>query len=175
MRAKWSLISKTDDQLLNLYHQATRKAINYCIEKGIAELIIGDPTGVEKNTKKEKRLSRKSRQKVSQMETGTIKKHLEYKAKEAGIATCFVGERNTSKQCPACGELNHPRGRVYRCSACGFVGHRDGKAAFMMIRKKYPDTAAPVRFKFEHKQPIPKYRKAWDMTGVTFGLSPVLA
>ncbi|MGD0657258.1 MAG: transposase [Syntrophorhabdales bacterium] len=165
IRARWSLISKTDDQLLNLYHQVTRKAINYCIEKGIAELIIGDPAGVEKNTKKEKRLSRKSRQKVSQMGTGTIKKHLEYKAKEAGIATCFVGERNTSKECPACGELNHPRGRVYRCSSCGFEGHRDGKAAFMMIRKKYPDTTVPVRFRFEHKQPIPKYRKAWDKKG----------
>jgi hypothetical protein len=35
----------------------------------------------------------------------------------------------------------------------------------MMIRKKYPDTTVPVRFRFEHKQPIPKYRKAWDKKG----------
>jgi len=94
------------------------------------------------------------------METGTIKKYLAYKAKEVGIKTCFVGERNTSKECPACGAINHPRGRVYRCSSCGFEGHRDGKAAFMMIKKKYPDILVPERFEFEHKQSSPKYRKA---------------
>ena len=152
-------MNKTDNQVLNLYHQATRKAIDYCIERGICELIIGNPAGVEKNTKKEKRLNRPSRQKVSQMETGTIKRFLKYKAKEAGISTCFVGERNTSKQCPVCGRLNHPKGRTYRCTGCGFVGHRDGKAAFMMIRKKHPDIPTPDVFGIGHIQSIPKYRK----------------
>lgn len=39
----------------------------------VSSLVIGDPAGVEKNTRKQKRLSRKARQKVSQMETGRIK------------------------------------------------------------------------------------------------------
>jgi putative transposase len=158
IRAKHSLINKTDDQLRDLLHQATRKAIDYCLEHGIAELIIGNPAGVEKNTKKEKRLNRKSRQKVSQMETGMIKKYLQYKAKEEGVKSRFVGERNTSKECPDCGKLNKPRGRVYRCK-CGFTAHRDGKAAFMMIRKAYPETPSPESFIFRHIQSLPKYRK----------------
>jgi putative transposase len=159
VRAKKSLINKTDAQVHDLLHQATRKAIGYCVERGIAELVIGDLRGVEKNTKKEKRLNRKSRQKVSQMEAGTIKRFLKYKAKEAGISTCFVGERNTSKECPVCGKLNHPKDRAYRCTGCGFTGHRDGKAAFMMIRKKHPDMPTPEVFDIGHIQSIPKYRK----------------
>lgn len=159
IRAKGRLKGKTDVQVRDLLHQATRKAINWCRDHGVAELIIGNPAGVEQNTKKKKRLSRKNRQKVSQMETGRIKQYLRYKATEAGIASCLVGERDTSKECPHCGSHNSVSGRVYRCKACGFVGHRDGKAGFMMIRKKYPEVAAPAVFRIGHTQALPTYRK----------------
>lgn len=157
-RARGKLRTKTDHQVRDLLHQATRKAVAWCKDNGVKELVIGDPAGVEQNTKKNKRLRRKSRQKVSQMETGRIKHYLGYKAEELGITTCLVGERGTSRDCPVCGRANRPAGRNYQCK-CGFTSHRDGKAAFMMIRRKYPAIALPKLFRFEHKQAIPTYRK----------------
>lgn len=157
-RARGKLRTKTDQQVKNLIHQATRKAIDWCQDHAVKELVIGNPAGVEQNTKKHKRLKRKSRQKVSQMETGRIKHYLNYKATEVGIATCLVGERGTSRDCPVCGRANRPSGRNYRCR-CGFVSHRDGKAAFMMIRQQHPSTRLPKHFRFEHRQAIPTYRK----------------
>ncbi len=157
-RARGKLRTKTDRQVRDLLHQATRKAVGWCVDNNVAELVIGNPAGVEQNTKKQKRLSRKVRQKVSQMETGRIKQYLGYKAKEAGITTCLVGERGTSRDCPVCGRANRSAGRIYQC-ACGFTSHRDGKAAFMMIRQKYSDVCVPERFSFHHKQAIPTYRK----------------
>lgn len=157
IRAKGRMKAKAENQICNHLHHATRKAINWCEEKGVSELILGNPAGVEKNTKKHKRLSRRARQKVSQMETGRIKNYLRYKAEEAGIATCLVGERGTSKDCPECGSQNRPAGRVYRC-ACGFTGHRDAKAGFMMIRKKH-QVPTPATFRIQHQQAVPTYRK----------------
>lgn len=159
IRAKGRMKSKSNNQVRDLLHQATRKAIAWCKEMGVAELVIGNPAGVEKDTKKRRRLTRKSRQKVSQMEAGTIKKYLRYKAQEAGINSCLTQERGTSSDCPVCGCKNHPAGRTYHCVQCGFKSHRDGKAGFMMIRKKYPDTPLPEKFTFSHVQSIPKYRK----------------
>ncbi|WP_303720444.1 transposase [Malonomonas rubra] len=159
VRARARLISKTDNQLRDLFHQATRKAINWCIEKSVVELIIGDPQGVEQKTKKKKRLNRKCRQKVSQMEYGRVKDYLTYKAKEAGIKSCFVNERGTSKECPECGLENHVSGRIYRCKECGFEAHRDGKASFLMIRKKHKKLKTPDKFTMTHTQCVPKYRK----------------
>ena len=159
VRAKARLTAKTDNQMRDLFHKATRKAIDWSCEKSVAELVIGNPKGVEQNTKKQHRLNKKARQKVSQMEYGRIKRYLEYKAKEAGIKTCLVNERGTSKDCPECGSENHPKGRNYKCNRCGFLGHRDGKAAFLMVRKKYPDVETPEKFTLEHTQCAPKYRK----------------
>lgn len=159
IRAKGRLKSKTNRQLRDMLHKATRTTINHCIRENIRELVIGDPEGVEKNTKKAKRLNRKSRQKVSQMEYGRIKHYLQYKAQEAGITSCLVNERNTSKECPRCGALNHVSGRTYKCGACGFTGHRDGKAGFLILRKKHKELLTPPQFSLLHQQATPKYRK----------------
>ena len=159
LRAKHRLKGKTNAQVQDLLHKATRKAINWCIKHQVAELVIGNPAGVEKDTKKQKRLSRKSRQKVSQMETGRIKHYLGYKARESGIASCLVGERGTSSDCPQCGSSHKPQGRTFRCPGCGFTAHRDGKASFMMLWKKHPEIPLPERFAIQHVQSNPKYRK----------------
>lgn len=159
IRAKGSIKGKTDAQVRDLLHKATRKAINWCLFNDVGELVIGNPAGVEKNTKKKKRLGRKSRQKVSQMETGRIKQYLRYKAGEAGIASCFVGEQGTSSTCPECGQVHKPKGRTFRCPKCGFTAHRDGKAGFMMLWKKHPTIPLPESFRIQHVQSFPKYRK----------------
>jgi len=165
IRAKGSLKGKTDAQVRDLLHKATRKAINWCTNNGVGELVIGNPAGVEKNTRKKKRLGRKSRQKVSQMETGRIKQYLRYKAKESGIASCFVGERGTSSTCPECGHVHKPKGRTFRCPKCGFTAHRDGKAGFMMLWKKHPEIPLPMGFTIQHVQSFPKYRKSACVDG----------
>ncbi len=163
IRAKGRLKSKTDDQVRDMLHHATRKAISWCVDHNVSELVIGDPAGVEKNTRKNERLSRKARQKVSQMETGRIKDYLRYKAAEAGIASCLKKEHGTSRDCPVCGAQNCVRGRIYRCGACGFTAHRDGKAGFMMLWKKYPGIPLPASFTIGHIQSVSKYRKRLHM------------
>ena len=157
-RARGKLRTRTDHQVKNLLHQATRKAIAWCQNHQVRELVIGNPAGVEQNTRKQKRLGRTVRQKVAQMETGRVKHYLVYKAEESGIIPCLVGEQGTSRDCPVCGRANRPAGRNYQCG-CGFSSHRDGKAAFMMIRRKHPQTPVPERFVFQHRQAIPTYRK----------------
>jgi len=159
IHAKGRMKSTSDNRVRDLLHKATRKAIDYCVTNNISELVIGNPAGVEKDTKKRRRLSRKSRQKISQMEFGRIKHYLRYKALEAGIASCLTEERGTSSDCPVCGFTNHPTGRTYRCGKCGLTAHRDGKAGFMILRKKHFDIALPDGFVFRHVQSIPKYRK----------------
>lgn len=171
IRAKGSLKGKIDAQVKNFLHHATRKAISWCAEHGVAELVIGNPAGVEKNTKKRKRLSRRNRQKVSQMESGRIKQYLRYKAQEAGIASCLVGERGTSSSCPECGHTHRPKGRVFCCPKCGFTAHRDGKAGFMMLWKKHPEISLPVKFEITHIQSIPTYRKPACVDGADVALS----
>ena len=158
LRAKRRMMAKSDMQIRDMLHKATRKAIDFCLENEISELVIGDMTGVEKNTRKKKRLSRKARQKVSQMEHGTITFYLVYKAREKGIRTCLANERDTSRECPVCGRKNHINGRMYRCS-CGFSGHRDVKAAFLILRKRYPDLMCPSVFSIHYVQCVSKYRK----------------
>jgi len=158
IRAKARMKAKTKYQLRDLFHQATRKAIDHCLSNDIVELVAGDPKGVEKKTRKDKRLARNARQKVSQMEYGRVKKYLAYKAEEAGLKLQFVKEHNTSKQCPACGKQNSCNGRNFNCP-CGFKGHRDGKASFLILRKLHPDLPTP-EFSMAHVQCVPKYRKS---------------
>jgi len=70
LRAKHRLKGKTNAQVQDLLHKATRKAINWCIKHQVAELVIGNPAGVEKDTKKQKRLSRKSRRRFRRWRPG---------------------------------------------------------------------------------------------------------
>jgi len=160
LKAKARLRNKVDDQVRDLLHQGTRKVINWCKTHQVSKLVIGNPAGVEKNTKKKRRLNRVARQKVSQMETGRIKQYLTYKAAEAGIATVFVNERGTSSNCPVCGNTHKPKGREFRCTSCGYVAHRDAKAGFMMLWKNDESIELPPVFRLDHSQCIPKYRKA---------------
>ncbi|WP_166405129.1 RNA-guided endonuclease InsQ/TnpB family protein [Desulfonema ishimotonii] len=159
VRAKARLRQKTDRQIRDMLHKATRMAADFCSAKGIAEIVVGDLRGVEKNTRKKKRLGRKSRQKVSQMEYGKITSYLNYKAKERGISFVRKNERNTTKECPGCGCHNICAGRNYRCEKCGWEGHRDGKGAFMILRKKYPDTPLPEIGIF-FRQVFPFFKKS---------------
>jgi len=151
VKQKAIMKTKTKNQLRNLYHQTTRKAIDFAIENNINEIICGNPKGVEKNTKKKKSLNRINRQKLSQVEFGTLKDYLKYKAESKGIRFSLVGEAYTSQTCPACKTLNKPKGRNYVCQ-CGYKAHRDIVGAFNILGKKYQ--CKLVDFVMSYKHPI---------------------
>jgi putative transposase len=55
-----------------------------------------------------------------------------YKARLAGVPVALVDPRNTSRTCPACGNIekaNRPSQAVFRCTLCGCAGHADVIAA----------------------------------------------
>ena len=66
-KLKNKIRTKTDNQLMDLYHQTTRKFIDFCVEQKVCEIVLGDIKCIEKNPNKNKKLNR---QKISQMEYG---------------------------------------------------------------------------------------------------------
>ena len=102
----------------DLNHKITRIAVNWCIDHNVEKLAIGDVTGISKNTKKNKRLNKKNRQKVSQWAFYQQRQYLEYKCDEVSIETDLEPEHGTSKTCPKCGHKRKPNGRNYNCPAC---------------------------------------------------------
>jgi len=102
----------------DLNHKITRIAVDWCIQHNVGKLVIGDISGISKNTKNEKRLNRKNRQKVSQWSFYQQRQYLEYKCSEVGIETTLESESGTSKTCPKCGNKYKPNGRNYNCQAC---------------------------------------------------------
>ena len=109
----------------DLNHKITRTAVDWCVEHDVGKLVIGDVTGISKNTKNKKRLNRKNRQKVSQWAFYQQRQYLEYKCDEVGIETILESEHGTSKTCPKCGNKYKPKGRNYNCQACNIKMHRD--------------------------------------------------
>ncbi|MBM3236211.1 IS200/IS605 family element transposase accessory protein TnpB [Candidatus Poribacteria bacterium] len=120
----------------DLSHKITRLALDWCIEHNVKELVIGNVTGIGKNTNKEKRLNRKNRQKVGQWEFYKQRQYLEYKCEEVNIDTELEPENGTSKTCPKCGNQHKPNGRNYPCPACNLKIHRDVVGA-VNIRTKH--------------------------------------
>ncbi len=122
---KSKIIAECERRTRDLNHKITRLAVDWCIEHNVKTLVIGDVTGIARNTKSEKRLNRKNRQKVSQWEFYRQRQYLEYKCDEVGIETTLESEHGTSKTCPKCGNQYKPNGRNYNCSACNLKIHRD--------------------------------------------------
>lgn len=137
VRAKRRLLNKTDNKLKNLYHQTTRKTIDFAKKHNVSEIICGNCKGLAMNTKKKKRLNRGNRQKMSQMEYGTLMNQLKYKAALNGIRFILVSEAYTSQTCPKCGHLHKINNRNYKCCDCGYTAHRDIVGAWNILNKKY--------------------------------------
>ena len=122
---KSKVIAECERRTKDLNHKITRSAVDWCIEHNVKTLAIGDVTGIGQNTKSEKRLNRKNRQKISQWEFYKQRQYLEYKCDEVGIETTLESEHRTSKTCPRCGHKQKPTGRNYNCPACNLKIHRD--------------------------------------------------
>jgi len=119
-RAKNKIKARAERRVRDLRHKATGKVINFCQEKNVGSLFVGNPHGVRNRDS-----GRHHNQRMSLWEYGKDIDYLTHKSKQAHI-TCFTGsERGTSSQCPVCGHRHKPKGRNWACKACGFVGHRD--------------------------------------------------
>jgi putative transposase len=126
-RARRKLLTRQKRRRRDLEHKISRATIDWCQEKGIGVLAIGDVRDVADKTKAKKRLARAERQKVSNWPHGTLRRYLGYKAAAEGISVHDrVPEQHTSQTCPNCGHRHKPRGRVFTCPGCGFVFARDG-------------------------------------------------
>ena len=95
-------------------HKATRAVVDFCADKGVKTIFVGNPDGVRKNPE-----GKKFHQKIAQWEYGKDKQYLQEKAMRAAIK-CFTGnERFTSSTCPECGCRRRPKGRRWTCPECG--------------------------------------------------------
>ena len=136
-KAHKRLSNKTENKLKNLYHNTTKKAIQFAKEHNVSEIVCGDCKGVEQNTKKKRRLNRVNRQKMSQMEYSTLTNQLKYKAALNGIKFTLINEAYTSQTCPKCKALHKSSNRTYKCCDCGYTAHRDINGAWNILNKKY--------------------------------------
>ncbi len=119
-RAKNKQCRRAERRIRNQRHQATRKVINFCVERKVGTLFIGNPHGVRNQNR-----GRHQNQRMSLWEYGKDIDYLTHKSKQVHMV-CFTGsERGTSSQCPTCGHRHKPRNRRWTCKQCGFKGHRD--------------------------------------------------
>jgi putative transposase len=119
-RAKNKVCRRSERRIRDLRHKATRAAIDFCVERRVGSLFIGNPHGVRTRS-----CGRHHNQRMALWEYGKDIDYLSHKAKQARIS-CFTGsERGTSSRCPRCGHKHKPKNRNWACRACGFAGHRD--------------------------------------------------
>lgn len=133
-RTRANLTLRAERRVRDLRHKGTRQVVDFCKERGIEALFIGNPDGVRR-----KNSGRHHNQRMSQWEYGRDIDYLQQKSEQDRIVhcgphgPCFTGdERGTSSRhcpphggCPVCGHRHKPTGRNWRCQACGFEGHRD--------------------------------------------------
>lgn len=145
---KTRFLAQQDRRARDIIHKVSRAVVEWATEQQAGTLVIGDVRDVADKTrvgamtvdgtrlKKPKRLSRQTRQKISNWPHGKVRQSLTYKAHAAGMTVELGDEHHTSKTCPACGRQSKPRGRVYRCPTCRFVAHRDIVGSVNILSRK---------------------------------------
>ncbi len=117
VRARNRMKAKHKAVIRDMEHKVSRAVVDIAVERKVGTIVIGDVRDVADSTKKQKRLNRKTRQKVSQWSHGKVRGYIEYKAEAEGIETTLQDERYTSQTCPNCGARHKPQGRVYRADS----------------------------------------------------------
>ena len=131
IKSKQKQLAKINNQIKDIEHKLTSKAVSILKERSIQTLVIGDVRDIRNNID----YGKKANQKLHQWNFGSIRQKLEYKCAKVGIQTDLITEEYTSQMCLSCRKKNKPRNRNYRCS-CGFKTHRDSVGA-NNIRAKY--------------------------------------
>lgn len=131
-KARSKLTVRHERRVRDLRHKGTRQVVDFCKEREVESVFVGNPDGVRR-----KNSGRHHNQRMSQWEYGKDIDYLQQKSEQDRIV-CFTGdERGTSSRCPVCGHRHKPKGRNWRCKACGFEGHRDIVGAVNMHQIAY--------------------------------------
>jgi putative transposase len=156
-QARRNLLARQKRRRRDLEHKISRATIDWCQEKNVGVLAIGDVRKVADKTKAKERLACPERQKISSWPHGTIRRYLGYKAAAAGISVHDrVPEQHTSQTCPHCRHRHKPKGRVFRCPACGFVFPRDGVGCAKLLSRVRHGELGKVR------PTVAKYRRPFQ-------------
>lgn len=132
-RAKRYVLSKSQSQLEDALHKTTKEFVDWCMQHDVKHVVLGNPEGVQRKTKKKKR--KETNQKLSNWSFGKIHDLLTYKLKAKGITIEKVDESYTSQTCPVCGNRKKAKGRNYTCK-CGYKEHRDLHGARNILTKE---------------------------------------
>lgn len=156
-QARNHLRQKSNNQLEALEHKTTKEIVSFLENEHVTHFVIGDVSGIEKNTKKNENKRRRNskirRQQISLWNEGKIKQKLTYKAKLKGIVVEETEESYTSQSCPFCGGKHQANGRKFTCSVHKTEIHRDVNGAQNIARKKYT-VAIKVLISVVYKQPV---------------------
>ena len=156
-QARVRIREKSKNQLEALEHKTTKEIIAFLEDEKVTHFVIGNVSGIEKNTKKSSQKKRKNskvrRQQLSLWNQGKIKQKLSYKAKLKGIKVEATEESYTSQNCPFCGGRHQAKGRNFSCSVHKTEIHRDVNGAQNIARKKHPLEVKALIF-VVYKQPV---------------------
>ena len=141
--AKKRVQAKARRQLRDFDHQVARKAAAFASHHHAGRIVAGDVRGIERKTRKERRVGRHLRQQLSQWSRGT---HERYLSEKAGLEIEHLNESGSTQTCPQCLTRNRPSGRHYRCQnpTCGFTGHRDAVGGINIIQKALHGEYLPI-------------------------------
>jgi putative transposase len=120
--SKQRQLRKLDNQIRDIEHKLTTAGIKTLHDAGVRKLVIGDVRDIRVGYDRGK----VQNQRLHQAPLGRIRSYLEYKGIRMGWQEPRLqSEAYSSKDCPACGARNSPKGRNYLCASCGFKAHRD--------------------------------------------------
>jgi putative transposase len=120
--------------LRDALHQTTKQFVDWCLTQEVSDIHLGNPDGVQRNTRKKKKANRKPAQRLSNWSFGKVRAYLAYKLEKQGIRLQEVEESYTSQTCTVCKEKRKVYSRNYRC-CCGYQEHRDIHGARNILAK----------------------------------------
>lgn len=133
-RVKQYILSKSAKQMEDKLHKTTKEFVDWCIQHTVSDVYIGDPEGVQRNTRKKKRTTKKQAQKLSNWSFGKILSYQNYKLEREGMKLSKTDEAYTSQTCPVCKKRKKTSSRNYKCQ-CGYKEHRDIHGARNILSK----------------------------------------
>jgi len=106
--------------------------VRLCCEKGVSEIVVGDPRGIRDNSDKGRKVNALVHNFWS---FRYIIERLRTTAENFGIEVKLVRENGTSSRCPWCHSKNvRKHKRLFKCLSCGIEAHRDVVGALNIAR-----------------------------------------
>lgn len=131
-KAKQYVLYKSDAQIKDILHKTTKNFVDFAVNEGVKEVVIGKVEGVQRNTKGKK--TKKVNQKLSNWNFGKLKDYLKYKLESKDITLNEIDESYTSQTCPVCSRKKKISTRNYKC-VCSYTAHRDIHGARNILSK----------------------------------------